>query len=365
MSTSIGEFFIDLVVDAGKGELTVGNLVKSMGELEVASVGEIAVLAELANRLAQITDAAIRSALGFHEYEASVGGTSKALQEWQSAARHTTVSADTVRTSMMGISEQLEDIQRFGEASHAPIRNLVNTLRDVSFAGLTPKNPEELLKRIRQSHIFQGMNAADQFGVLRHAGLGGMLELMQMRQKDFDKYSKETTVMSEREIEKYNKIHDTMASIEAIAANIKRFIADWASDATIAFFEKVAKTLQLELDSLKEIRAYFDAKNAGETNQERALELAPEAVSETKSALWETLKAIVVGHKVAPITADPVFLRNEGFAAPTHKTTNIKLAPVLNIHGSKLNKHELALAMQEALDRTIIGLPAQLNLGPV
>ena len=54
--TSVGEFFLNINVDAGKGELTLSGLVTQMGELEVASVGEIAVLAELALKIAEVTE---------------------------------------------------------------------------------------------------------------------------------------------------------------------------------------------------------------------------------------------------------------------------------------------------------------------
>lgn len=293
MSTTIGELFIDLVVDAGKSELTVGNLVKSMGELEVASVGEIAVLAELASKLAQITDAQIKSALGLHQYTAETGASTQALQEWESAARHTAAGAGVVKPALLSISEQLEDIQRFGEGSHAPIRNLVNVLRDVSFSGLDPKHPEQLLERIRKSNIFQKMTPADQFGALRHAGLGDLLELEQMSQAKFLQYKKETVPMSDREIEKYRTIFDSMASIEAVAANIKRLIADWASDSTIAFLNKTLKLFQLELDSLKAIKEYYDNRKTGQSIISKTTPLAPEAVKDVGKDLWSMAKALI------------------------------------------------------------------------
>lgn len=365
MSTSIGEFFVDLVVDAGKGELTVGNLVKSMGELEVASVGEIAVLAELADKLAQITDAAIKSALGFHTYTAQTGASTKALQEWQSAARHTAAGADVVEPALLGISEQLEDIQRFGQGSHAPIRNLVETLKDVNFEGLDPKKPEELLRRIRESTTFKAMTAPDQFGILRHAGLADMLELLTMKQQDFLKYSKETTPMSEREIEKYQKIHNSMASIEAIAANIKRLIADWSSDAVISFLDKTAKTLQLELDSLAKIKEFFETRKTGETVTGRTKELLPAAKGELPGLFMNMIRAGLFGSTgfLLPQTVGAAVPPSSNYVAPTYtpRATAVNFNPTTNINGTSLNEHQLRGVVKGVFDDLLQQLPAQID----
>lgn len=367
MSTTIGEFFLDIVVDAGKGEMTVGNLVKSMGDLEVASVGEIAVLAELASKLAQITDASIKSALGLHHYTAETGASTKALQEWESAARHTTVSAQTVEQSMLGISEQLEDIQRFGAGSNAPIRNLVNTLKDVNFSGLTPNKPEELLKRIRESPIFKRMSAADQFGVLRHAGLGDMLELMQMSQSRFLKYSKETVPMSDREVEKYRQIRDSVATIEAISANIKRLISDWASDKTIDFLKKTAEVLQLELDSLKSIREFFDKRKPGETITSRTSELAPAAAKEIPDVMGRLIRGAIWGAlgSYPTLGEESVAPSSQRLIQPaTNKSTTVNLRPVVNINGSGLNEHQLAEVAKKAFNHLLQEVAPQINVNP-
>lgn len=361
--TTVGEFVLSLVVDAGKGEITVGNLVSKMGELEVASVGEIAVLGELATKLAEITDAAVKTALGLHEFEAKTGSNSEALQQWESAARHTAAGAGVVEKAFLGISEQLEDIQRFGLTT-GPIRNLVNTLKDVNFQGLSPAHPEELLKRIRDSAIFKKMSPADQFGILRHAGLGDMLELMQMSQKEFQKYSKETTPMSEREIEKYRKIHDSMATIEAIAANIKRLIADWASDATLAFLQKTADILKLELKSLQEIKDFMDKRKPGETAADRLKALAPEAKTEGSNLLRLLVdpsyrEQVLVRAKESAVAESALV----GGGPEVSRNTQVSMRNTVNINGSKLTEEQLSHAVKKVFTEVIQELPAQIDPG--
>lgn len=360
----IGEFFVELLVDAGKGELTIGNLVKGMGALEVASVGEVAVLYQLATQLAKITDSAINSALGLHHYAAATGASTKALQEWQSAARHTTVSADQVEQAMLGISEQLEDIRDFGQVT-GPLKNLLEPLKGkMSFEGLTAEHPEEVLKRIRTA--MQGIPAARQEAILRHAGLGSMLELIQMSQKDFAKFSKEAGFQSEREIEKYRKIHSQFATIENTTIRIKNFIADWFSDTTLVALSKIGEILKTEYESLVQIRAYMDSRKPGETAVDRLKELKPEAKVE--------------GLEVMRLLLDPEYrerlltglrenkdkmLQNAGQlpASPVNKKTEVHVTNKIIVQGTKHNASELMIAVQEGVSRAIQHAVVQSDIG--
>lgn len=256
----IGEFVIDLFVDAAKGELTIGNLVKSMGALEVASVGQIAILAALADKLRDITVASINSALGFGEYSAATGASTTELQKWQAAAAHVGVSNEDIAASLGAISQGLAGLP-FGKST--PLLNLLEPLH-LSLAEFKNFKPEELLSKIRTNKFFQDMDAATQKLVLMEAGLGKMQRLLTkgeggISDKAFMQFQKDAGAMTTDQIHKWEKIHSAFVSVEQLSVRIGRAVAEWFSGPTFSFLMK-------EIQALREIADFLEEqKNFGAT----------------------------------------------------------------------------------------------------
>lgn len=232
MSVTVGEFFIDLVVNASNGELTLGNLVKSMGDLEVASVGEIAILAELANKLTAITKASIESAIGLKDYSSSTGASTLELQKWQNAAQHVNVDINTMRHALEGVSHNLAagKLGNFGA-----LANLSYILKQskLSLQDFKAEQPEKLLEALRKSEFFQKLPEGEQFKFLSESGLGAIqaaLQLKRMSEDQFKTWSEEGPLLREDEIKKWDDVNSSLISVREISSKIKEIIAGWFSE---------------------------------------------------------------------------------------------------------------------------------------
>lgn len=345
MATTIGEFALSLVVDAGKGELTIGNLVASMGELEVASVGEIAILVELAKALVAITEATMKTSLGLALYAHQTGASSQALEEWQSAARHTQTSAADVASTFLNVSKALEDI-KMGKSNE--LINAISFLH-ISLRGLDASHPERFLERVHAA-ILKTKLSADQFLALRSSGLGQMLEVMQMPMAKFDAAKKESGTTSEREKSKYQEIFDQMATIENISIRIKRLISDWFSDSTVAGFKEIAHILEVEYESLKTIQEYMQSDNSGKTTSQKIKALGSEAANESILELGKLIRGAPLGAAEIQNWAPwqpiaPIPYRSS--ATPEHQKTEVHVSSTNHFHRSNMSQREITDAIYE------------------
>lgn len=249
----IGEFVIDLFVDAAKGELTIGELIKTMGALEVASVGEIAVLTALADKLVDVTKASMATAIGLEEYAAATGGSTEALEKWQAAGKMVGIENETIASSLIAISQGLVGIKKYGEA--APIMNLLHPLK-MSMEKYKESSPEQLLQGIRENALFQRMEAAEQRFVLGKAGLAGMQRILSKRDggisdKQFSQFIRDAGTMSHKDIKQFEAMHQGFLTIEALSKRIGLNISKWFSGDIMNF-------LKTEISALRVIADFTD-----------------------------------------------------------------------------------------------------------
>lgn len=275
----IGEFVIDLFVDAAKGELTIGNLVKSMGDLQVASVGEIAILTALADRLVAVTQASMKSAFGFEEYAASTGASTDALQKWQAAAKMVGISNEDVASSLGMISQGLAGLP-YGKQT--PLLNLLHPL-GITLDELKSYTPEKLLERVRESPAFKKMGEAEQRLILSEAGLARMQRVLMkgehgVSDKEFAQFIRDAGVMSKRDIAEFGKMHKDFLTIEALATRIGRTVATWFSGPTITFLEKQISAMREIADFIESKEEKEDKRGIGEKTKDFWLNQFPDII---------------------------------------------------------------------------------------
>lgn len=340
----IGEFFLDLFVDAGKGELTVSNLVSSMGKLEVATVGEIAVLFELAQRLAAITDHSIQAAMGFRDYETATGASTDALQAWEAAARQVGISNTTVQSSMEGISGSIQ-----GMLSGVDSNKLANLGRafGISLKGITADKPEELLRRIRESEQFQSSSNAFKDFWLKSAGLDQMRNVLikgkgGISDREFLQAVSDAGKISKADAEKYVKMKTDLVAIEDLVTRIGRTITGWFSDDVIAVLNK-------EIESLRVIADFIDkgAERKAELDQQREVQhkfevLHPEV--KRKRELNDLMQNIPYPVRIPENAIGPI---RPTTPSSVNKTINIKPQITNKVNGTKLSKSELLETLNE------------------
>lgn len=251
--TSVGEFFLSLVVDTGKGELTIGNLVAQMGELEVASVGEIAILAELAQKLAMVTDHAIQTSLGLEHIAVSTGVSMKALQEWRNVADFVKISASTLDGVVESVSHNLVQMSYSGKAGGlADLNVLLQGSGKTLWNFVDPKTHKAdalgLLKLIREIAAARNIQGPLLNTMLGSSGIQPLLDML-MKSRISDEQWKEYTslgpVITDDQIQKYDLISRDLTEILHTTEAIGLAIANWFSDDTLAILHAVAGVFKM------------------------------------------------------------------------------------------------------------------------
>lgn len=241
----LGEFFIDLVVDSAKGELTVGNLVGKMGELEVATVGEIGVLVELANKMASFTDSAIKASLGLKDYNTLTGGNTMELQKWVRVAEHFQVSGDAVTSTFKSLSASIAEMQMTGKGKLLPLAERLGL-------NLTGKNAGQILEAIRASKEYQKLSNAQKTLLLGTVGIDPMVaRVLDVSKAEADKVGNQFAGISEKGQKQFFKMATMLTDISHAAHQLGADIAQWNAGPML-------RSLQAVLNTLNSIKAWFE-----------------------------------------------------------------------------------------------------------
>lgn len=242
----LGEFFIDLVVNAGNGQLTVKNLVSSMGELEAATVGEIGALWELGIRLAAITDASIKSAMGLEAFHSKTGESTTKLQEWQAAAEKAHVAGETVTSTFDNLSKGLEDI-KWGEPTGV-LKGAVQILQIDPTGKDVYQVMDAISDRLRERYkdMATRRHITDMIGIPPD-----MLRLLDMTTEERAKAAEGAYIMSQQQQRTYLEIENKIIDIQRAAKLLGQTIADWGAPGLLT-------ALSTALETIKEIKHELD-----------------------------------------------------------------------------------------------------------
>lgn len=368
--TSVGEFFLSLVVDAGKGELTINGLVASMGELEVASVGEIAILAELAEKLATLTATAIKTSLGIEDVTTRTGMSSKALQDWKNVAEFVGVSGETMAQTLASISKNLQ--AGISGGNYGGLRDLGVLLQHahISLQQFKADKPEELIKAIRKSDWFQGLTPAQQNWALGSSGLDAILPVLQKRRlsdADIKKYMAEGPVISDDQIRKYDQINRALIEIHHLTQTIGNRIANWFSEGFLKGLRLVAETLNIVANQVDRVGKAKTSVSAGSSDLlGKLIEHIP--LGEQFNKLRYAYGAAGAAFLGVPNAENPFSAVSPATSylqqASSGKQTVVNYHPTVKVEGSRLNKMEMMDAIKLAFEGTFQPLTAQLNVNP-
>ena len=111
MSTKVGTFFLDLAIDASSGNLSVNQLISSLGKLDVASVGTVGVIGRVTDKLWDMAKAATGIAVEMSILGQTTGVDTKLAQQWEKAAVKMNVQAGSIIRSIRGVSEMMGAIE--------------------------------------------------------------------------------------------------------------------------------------------------------------------------------------------------------------------------------------------------------------
>lgn len=368
MSTTIGEFAISLFVDAGKGELTLGNLVSSMGSLEAASVGEIAVLYELGKVLSTLTDRAINLSVGLTNYATATGASTEKLQQWQHVAEHAGISAQTMESALRSISSNLAKGAFSGDYGNLKNLGLLLERSNLTLKDFKAEHPEELLEKIRASSFFQSLPNATQDMLLASAGLNSVLGALQksrISDEEFARYMKEGGFIREEDRKKLNEVHEEFVSIYQIVNRIGNIISTWFSGDAFS----TLKDLRKVLSGLADISEKPAVKTVAQSGFRTARRIASDIVLGNSLDLLSVYRNAFSNIKSniptsGAVLVDPVLYEGAAHGGSRHSTFH--MVNNLKIEGNpKMSHAETFDAIRMAFDGVFQPVAAQASLGPL
>lgn len=107
MGVKVGEFFIDLAVDAASGNLSVKQLVGALGELDVASVAGVGVVTKITETLWGMAKAATESAVELTTLNELTGAEPKFVQQWEKAAQRINILPGTIGRAVKAVNDMM------------------------------------------------------------------------------------------------------------------------------------------------------------------------------------------------------------------------------------------------------------------
>lgn len=239
----LGEFFIDLFVNASDGQLTVSKLVSSMGELEAVTLGEIGLLFEMGVQLASITDKAITTSLGLNVLTTTTGTSAEAIQRWQRIAEQVGLPAGVATGAVNALGEALGKI-RVGQQTGATA-GFMRLGLDPRDAQGNLKDVDTLLNQIAERiRTFKG-RPEDKVNIIRDFGFDpSILVLFNKTLAERNAMAAEAHGLTQKEVDEFKEMHRAMTLIGQKVVQIGEDLADWAAPAIIESLEHAYKLLK-------------------------------------------------------------------------------------------------------------------------
>lgn len=139
MGKKVGEFFIEMLVDAASGNLSVRQLVAGLGELSVGSVGAVGSVAKITDSLWGMAKAATGTAIELSELHDITGVDPGVAEKWELAAQRINVSGSSIVGAIKGVNAMMGAVA--AHKSAAPME-LTSWLGILPQKGTDPKgNP--------------------------------------------------------------------------------------------------------------------------------------------------------------------------------------------------------------------------------
>ena len=207
----LGEFFVSVVVDSAKGDLSVRGLVSRFGELETGALASLGAVSGVADALASMTNGAIGTALAIGDFSAKTGLSTKELQKWQAAGMGVGLSAEQVAGGIESISGEFAKMKTMQPSA---ITSLLGKLAAGGANFNTAKGlkgPFEFLMELRK---VAGSMHPDLFqNAISGAGLGNFTALLKMPAKEFDELRRKAAIMFGQQQEDLKHEHELLVTM--------------------------------------------------------------------------------------------------------------------------------------------------------
>lgn len=237
MAGKVGELFIDLVVDAASGNLSVRQLITAIGDLETRTLGGMIGVSKIADSLAGLAAKSMDTAAALSDLSGVTGVSPDKLQKWGLAFESMRIPSSEVAQGIRGVQKAMSDVGK----GHMP-----SVFRDL---GISPrvhgkaKDYFTLLEEMANNKVFwraYGLGPGQQREWLAQLGMSeNMLVIMkEMRANKFEKRLGEQMGLTPEEIIRLTQAKDTTFEIQQMSKHIgldmiggAMGMADWLRDA--------------------------------------------------------------------------------------------------------------------------------------
>jgi len=251
MGTRIGEFFVDLVVDAATGNLSVRQLVAAFGELESTSLGGVYGVSKIVGAMLDLAVASIDAAAGLMDLETRTGLSAQAIQKWQIAAQRANVSAATINTTIFGFQRAMAAMEMKKDMPWALQLLKIDPYLDKAHHKL--KSVMAIVTEMSKRGAFWKLSPGVREAALGTIGVPSeMLLIMEkIRRGKWQKMLDEAGGITAEQMAPLTDIHNEMTEIRLLARDIGTyFLIDMEKVAHVFTFMKSELT-----DLLKILRA--------------------------------------------------------------------------------------------------------------
>lgn len=223
--------------------MTVGELVKSMSMLEVATVGELALLAKLADTLASMTEAAIGASVGLTKLTETRDIDAKSLQEWGQVAAEHAVARDDMSASLAGMAKEITKLQYNQPSS---LRSLTDVM-DIS--GI--KDVPDFLHRLFLAKEQLGKTPGGISFRLDQAGIASFwTPILEAGEKAAAEAKRRAAVIGEHDIKTFDDIHKQQVMMNSEWTKLGNSIAIWTAPQLLKDFQALREIAVFIRESL-------------------------------------------------------------------------------------------------------------------
>ena len=173
----VGEFFVDMGINASPGATTLKDFLGSMGKMRMSPLAAIGPLGTIGGYILGVTDQASNAAVSFQKFSNQTGLSAQELQRWQIVAKQANVSADAVAGSVKNLQSRLATVRLTGQG-----------IKPFQILGISPLgNAFDILTKLRGR---MGEVSPDVFSnLIQEMGLDpSMVNVLKLSDKEFSNF---------------------------------------------------------------------------------------------------------------------------------------------------------------------------------
>lgn len=254
MGIKVGEFFVDMVVDAASGNLSVRQLIGAMGELEVKSLGGAYGLTKIAEKIMELARGAMTASTNLLNFKTLTGTDTKWVQSWDAAAEQLGIQSGSIQQSIRRVQDTLAPVA-IGAASEPA---LLRALGIPSYKGVDANNNrimksyKELMYEISGSKEFWEMPRATRLMLMSPMFSDADYIIMDDMRKGLFSKRQQAPMLDDKQIAYFRELDALGASIKKTFQSIftkflfdGQFLMNYFRD-----FEYILRTVRESMDTV-------------------------------------------------------------------------------------------------------------------